>query len=74
MFCDEGGEALEQLPREAADGPSPEVCKAGLEGALSSLVWGETSLPVAVGRTGWALRADSGGRQVGPPLSNQWVK
>jgi len=35
------GEALHRLPREAADAPSLEVLKAGLDGALGSLTqWG----------------------------------
>ena len=34
----EGGEVLEQLPREAVDALSLEVFKASLDGALGSLV------------------------------------
>ena len=34
----ETGEVLEQLPRKVVDAPSLEVLKAGLDGALGSLV------------------------------------
>jgi len=37
------------LPREAVDAPSLAVFKAVLDGALSSLVWWKTSLPMARG-------------------------
>jgi len=38
-FSTQSGEVLAQLPREAADAPSLEVFKAGLDGALGSLSW-----------------------------------
>jgi len=37
------------LPREAVEAPSLETFKARLDGALSSLVWWEVSLPLARG-------------------------
>jgi len=37
----------QRLLREAADAPSPAVCKARLDGALSNLVWWKGSLPTA---------------------------
>jgi len=52
----EGGEVLEQLPREGVDAPSLEVFKARLDGALGSLVqsqiWRLVALLVA---GGWNL-------------------
>ncbi|KAK4821298.1 hypothetical protein QYF61_018047 [Mycteria americana] len=38
-----------RLPREVADAPSLEVFKAGLDRALSNLVWWKVSLPMAGG-------------------------
>jgi len=38
-----------RLPREAVAAPSLAVFKAGLNGALSNLVWWKVSLPMAVG-------------------------
>ena len=38
-----------RLPREAVGAPSLEVFQAGLDGALSSLVWWKVSLPMAGG-------------------------
>ena len=38
-----------RLPRAAVDVPSLAVFKARLDGALSSLVWWQVSLPTAVG-------------------------
>ena len=38
-----------RLPREAVAAPSLEVFQARLDGALSSLVWWEVSLPMAGG-------------------------
>ena len=35
------------LPSEAVDAPSLEAFKARLDGAVSSLVWLEASLPIA---------------------------
>uniref|UniRef100_A0A803W0L9 Acrosin n=1 Tax=Ficedula albicollis TaxID=59894 RepID=A0A803W0L9_FICAL len=43
------------LPREAMAAPSLEMFKAQLDGALSSQVWCEMSLPVAGVGTGWSL-------------------
>jgi len=37
------------LPREAVAAPSQEVFKAGLDGALSNLVWWKASLATAGG-------------------------
>ena len=37
------------LPNEAVDAPSLEAFKARLDGAVSSLVWWEVSLPIAGG-------------------------
>jgi len=36
-----------RLPREAVAAPSLAVCKARLDGSLSSLVWWKVSLPMA---------------------------
>jgi len=41
-----------RLPTEAVDAPSLEAFKARLDGAASSLVWWEASLPIA---WGWNL-------------------
>ena len=38
-----------RLPSNAVDAPSLEAFKAGLDGAVSNLVWREVSLPVAKG-------------------------
>ena len=38
-----------RLPREAVDAPSLEVFKARLDEALSNLIWGVASLPMAGG-------------------------
>ena len=38
-----------RLPREVVAGPSLEVFKARLDGALSNLVWWKVSLPMAGG-------------------------
>ena len=38
-----------RLPREAVDAPSLAVFKAGLDGALSNLVYWKMSLPMAGG-------------------------
>ena len=38
-----------KLPKEAVDAPSLEAFKAGLDGAVSSLVWWLASLPMAGG-------------------------
>jgi len=39
----------QRLPREAVAAPSLAVCKARLDGALSTLVWWKMSLPMAGG-------------------------
>ena len=39
IFCSEGGDALNGLPKEAMDAPSLEAFKARLEVALGSLLW-----------------------------------
>jgi len=41
------------LPREVGDAPSLEPFHARLDGALSSLIWLEMSLPMVGGWTGW---------------------
>jgi len=40
---------LHRLPREVVDASSLEVFKARVDGALSNLVWGKVSLPMAGG-------------------------
>ena len=47
------------LPREVVAAPSLETSKARLDGALSTLIWLEMSLPMAGGWTGWALKVSS---------------
>jgi len=38
-----------RLPRDAVGAPSLAVCKARMDGALSTLVWWKGSLPMAGG-------------------------
>jgi len=48
-----------RLPREAVDMPSLEMFKAGLDGALSNLVWQKVSLPMAGGRNEMTYKVPS---------------
>jgi len=43
------GRQWPRLSREAVAAPSLEACKARLDGALSTLVWGKVCLPIAGG-------------------------
>ena len=45
----EGGDALNRLPKEAVDAPSLQAFKARLDVALSSLVWWLATLHIAGG-------------------------
>jgi len=48
-----------RLPREVGDAPSLGTFQAGLDGALSSLVWLKMSLLTAGGWAGWLLKVPS---------------
>jgi len=48
-----------RLPREVGDAPSLEPFQARLDGALSTLIWLEMSLPMAGGWTGWPRKVPS---------------
>jgi len=47
------------LPSEVVDAPSLEAFKARLDGAVSNLVQGEVSLPIAGGRNQMILKVPS---------------
>jgi len=48
-----------RLPREVGDAPLLEPFQARLDGALSTLIWLEMSLPMAGGWTGWPGKVPS---------------
>jgi len=59
IFHTEGGEVWSRLPREVGDAPALETSQARLDGARSSLIQLKTSLPMAVGWTGWPRKDPS---------------